>query len=248
MNSQKTIDEEELRIPRDDPSEWISSGSVDRLTVLFIWSSVSAETLAASRSVYRALQAQRQLQPELRLLCFDLHEQRSKLSKVLETYKVGAVPTVLAFPAHAHQPSDRVEGVYPARVGALVEQLVHNSAAADTKTVRQRVEKMISEHPILLFMKGTPERPRCGFSQQIVQLLVGDLKLPRASLATFDVLTDEQVRQEVKAYSQWPTFPQLYVRGELIGGLDVCREMAQSGELAALLASATRDEHGTTGP
>ena len=75
----------------------------------------------------------------------------------------------------------------------------------------------------MLFMKGSPQAPRCGFSRQMVELLAE----VKATYGYFDVLTDETVRQGIKAYSNWPTFPQLYINGELVGGLDICKELAK---------------------
>jgi Grx4 family monothiol glutaredoxin len=93
-------------------------------------------------------------------------------------------------------------------------------------------------------MKGLPSAPRCGFSKQIVEILDG-IRLPTNDTRgvpydAIDILTDEELRQGLKTYSNWPTYPQLYIDGELIGGLDIVREMAQDGSLqAALLATTT---------
>ena len=76
-------------------------------------------------------------------------------------------------------------------------------------------------------MKGSPDAPRCGFSRQIVELLQGE----KVSFGTFDILTDEEVRQGLKTFSNWPTYPQLYVEGKLLGGLDVVKELQEEGEL-----------------
>ena len=93
---------------------------------------------------------------------------------------------------------------------------------------RERIEKIISENPVVLFMKGTPEFPQCGFSGQVMQILdyVG------APVVGVNVLEDADIRQGVKEYANWPTIPQLYVKGEFVGGCDIVREMFQSGELA----------------
>lgn len=80
----------------------------------------------------------------------------------------------------------------------------------------------------MLFMKGTPAEPKCGFSRQSVELL-NSIQIP---FSTFNILSDEIVRQGLKEYSQWPTFPQLYAGGELVGGLDIMKEMHVTGELA----------------
>jgi monothiol glutaredoxin len=99
---------------------------------------------------------------------------------------------------------------------------------------RERIEKVISEHPVVLFMKGTPQFPQCGFSGQVVQIL----DYLGAPIHGVNVLEDEEIRQGVKEYAEWPTIPQLYVKGEFVGGCDIAREMFQSGELASLLTQA----------
>ena len=85
--------------------------------------------------------------------------------------------------------------------------------------------------PVMLFMKGSPAAPRCGFSRQITEILSSN-NIPFAS---FDILSDESVRAGLKTLSDWPTFPQLYVHGEFVGGLDIIKEIATSGDLASEL-------------
>ena len=99
--------------------------------------------------------------------------------------------------------------------------------------VIDRIKKDIGENDILLFMKGTPVFPQCGFSAAVVQILT-ELGVKFKGV---DVLTDPAIRQGVKDFSQWPTIPQLYVKGEFVGGCDIVREMASSGELRDLLHS-----------
>ena len=96
------------------------------------------------------------------------------------------------------------------------------------------IETQVNENDIMLFMKGTPQFPQCGFSGQVVQILdyVG------AEYASSNVLENEDLRQGIKDYSDWPTIPQLYVKGEFVGGADIIREMFQAGELQDHLASA----------
>jgi monothiol glutaredoxin len=91
----------------------------------------------------------------------------------------------------------------------------------------ERVEKMVASSEVFLFMKGVPEQPLCGFSANSVAILES-LGVP---YGTFDVLSDEAIRAAAKQYAGWPTFPQLWVRGELIGGNDIMMEMLQTGEL-----------------
>jgi monothiol glutaredoxin len=100
---------------------------------------------------------------------------------------------------------------------------------------RDRIRSLIDASEVLLFMKGTREAPQCGFSATVVALL--DRFVP--DYATFDVLGDPALREGIKEYSSWPTIPQLYVRGELVGGCDIVRELYETGELAATLGLAS---------
>ncbi len=112
---------------------------------------------------------------------------------------------------------------------------VHSDPSAATETSANPVDafiaKTVAENPVVLFMKGEPDQPRCGFSALVVQVLdhLG------VDFVGVDVLQDDALRQGVKSFSDWPTIPQLYVKGEFIGGSDIVREMFQSGELKPLL-------------
>ncbi len=97
-----------------------------------------------------------------------------------------------------------------------------------------RIKQDVAANDVLLFMKGTPNFPQCGFSGQVVKIL-GFLETPYKSV---NVLEDPEIREGVKQYANWPTVPQLYVKGEFVGGCDIVREMFQSGELVGLLKSA----------
>src|SRR3954452_4454041 len=96
------------------------------------------------------------------------------------------------------------------------------------------IDKAVKSNDVMLFMKGTPQFPQCGFSSQVVQIL-DYLGVPFESM---NVLADADIRQGIKEYANWPTIPQLYVRGEFVGGCDIVREMFQSGELASHLTEA----------
>ena len=100
--------------------------------------------------------------------------------------------------------------------------------------VRTRIEDLIKSHKVVLFMKGTRQFPACGFSNTVVQIL----KKEGTTFETFNILADGEVRQGLKEYSSWPTFPQLYIDGKFVGGCDIVTEMHQAGELKALLGSA----------
>ncbi len=108
------------------------------------------------------------------------------------------------------------------------------SLSADT---RARIESILSSHEVVLFMKGSPERPQCGFSMK-ASSIVGGLV---ADYAHVDVLQDPEIREGIKVYGQWPTLPQLYVKGELIGGSDIIEQMSNSGELHELLGGTAPD-------
>jgi monothiol glutaredoxin len=97
--------------------------------------------------------------------------------------------------------------------------------------IREAIQEAIAEHKLILFMKGTPEAPACGFSARTVAALQS-LEVPFAAV---DVLPDPRIRQELSALSNWPTIPQLFHEGELVGGCDIVTEMYESGELAEAL-------------
>src|ERR1700731_486094 len=103
--------------------------------------------------------------------------------------------------------------------------------ASQTNPIREAIAQAIEEHKVLLFMKGTPEAPACGFSARTVAILQS-LDVPFAAV---DILPDPRIRQELSATSNWPTIPQLFAGGELIGGCDIVTEMYESGELAQTL-------------
>ena len=101
--------------------------------------------------------------------------------------------------------------------------------------VQQRIDQLVKTNDILLFMKGNASFPMCGFSGRAVQILKACGADPKA-ITTVNVLDDDEIRQGIKDYSQWPTIPQLYVKGEFIGGSDIMMEMYESGELQQLVA------------
>ena len=102
---------------------------------------------------------------------------------------------------------------------------------------RERIESLIASNDVVLFMKGTREAPQCGFSASVVQIL--DALIPEYE--TFDVLSDPSIREGIKEFSAWPTIPQLYVRGEFLGGCDIVRELHGTGELAQKLGVEVAD-------
>ena len=93
--------------------------------------------------------------------------------------------------------------------------------------IQERIRKVIEENSVMLFMKGSPDFPQCGFSGRVVQIL----EACDVTFGAADVLMDSELREGIKAYSNWPTIPQLYIQGELIGGSDIVMEMYENGEL-----------------
>jgi len=119
----------------------------------------------------------------------------------------------------------------------LVSEIAHAYGLSETEdqemdsTVQERIRNEIAETPVVLFMKGSPVFPQCGFSAAVVQILshLG------VKFKGVDVLADSQIRQGIKEFSSWPTIPQLYVKGEFVGGCDIIREMYETGELQHVL-------------
>jgi monothiol glutaredoxin len=102
--------------------------------------------------------------------------------------------------------------------------------------IQQRIDQIVQSSDVVLFMKGTAQFPMCGFSGRAIQILKAcGVSRP----ATFNVLEDEAVRQGIKQYSNWPTIPQLYIKGEFVGGSDIMMEMYENGELQQLLGGAS---------
>ena len=97
--------------------------------------------------------------------------------------------------------------------------------------IKEKIKKMIAEHDVCLFMKGTPDSPQCGFSMAISNVL----KHLKVNFNGINVLEDESLRQGIKEFSDWPTIPQLYVKGEFVGGCDIVKEMFEKGELKSLM-------------
>lgn len=148
---------------------------------------------------------------------------------------VAVVPTVLLLRNSGI--IDRVDGV---NATALNEKIKHHLNYKDApvlniikskESLEDRLKKLINKAPCMLFMKGDPQNPRCGFSRTIVSILDSY----KTNYKSFDILQDNDVREGLKKFSNWPTYPQLYLNGELIGGLDIVKEMNESGELESML-------------
>jgi len=180
----------------------------------------------------------------------DLHSQNlkffkidaEKFSDVTEKYGVSAVPTFVFL--KNGKPVDKVDG---ANVAELAAKIQINSTAASKETrndspvkedLNTRLNNLVKRMPVMLFMKGTPAEPKCGFSKKIVDIL----NTNNINFGSFDILSDEEVRNGLKTLFNWPTYPQLYVEGKLIGGLDIVKEMDAEGELIPAIPESSRKE------
>ena len=116
--------------------------------------------------------------------------------------------------------------------GQFDAKLKQQKVAEGEKDLRKRLETLVHQAPLMLFIKGTPELPRCGFTKELLMLLN---KAKITDFQTFDILQDEVVRQKLKEFSSWQTYPQIYVNGQFIGGLDVLKQMDEDGTLVETL-------------
>jgi Grx4 family monothiol glutaredoxin len=153
---------------------------------------------------------------------------------ISETYEVSAVPYFVLL--RNNTPVDTVSGADPAKLTAAVTKHSNGATFAlppaqsavapasegpqEEEDINTRLGKLVAAAPVMLFMKGTPASPQCGFSKKLVALL----REKEVRYGFFNILADDEVRQGLKVYSDWPTYPQLYVKGELVGGLDIVRE------------------------
>ncbi|XP_011177321.1 glutaredoxin 3 [Zeugodacus cucurbitae] len=141
-------------------------------------------------------------------------------------HQIEAVPTIIFFTKGTAV--DRVDGVNVAEITAKCKKLGGSVAG---ESLEDRLKALINKADLMIFMKGDRNAPRCGFSRQIIEI-VNATSIP---YETFDILNDEEVRQGLKTYSDWPTYPQVYVKGELIGGLDIIKELKANNELETAL-------------
>jgi Grx4 family monothiol glutaredoxin len=165
-----------------------------------------------------------------------LKVEAESLPEISNQFNITAVPTCILLKSGMEV--DRVNGVKASELSAKVK--LHAGGGESSTSLNDRLKKLINTAPVMVFMKGTPDQPRCGFSRTLVQIL-NDCK---AKFSSFDILQDESVRQGLKEYSNWPTFPQVYINGELVGGLDIVKELVASGEFQTMLPPSAAAEAG----
>eukprot|EP00761_Pharyngomonas_kirbyi_P013269 gb/GECH01013296.1/.p1 GENE.gb/GECH01013296.1/~~gb/GECH01013296.1/.p1 ORF type:complete len:212 (+),score=52.26 gb/GECH01013296.1/:1-636(+) len=147
-----------------------------------------------------------------------------KFSNISEKSGIESVPTFILYKDGNEY--SRVVGANNMELNKQVSSLSKATGNSE-ENLNARLKHLTSRSPVMLFMKGSPDGPRCGFSRKMVDILRSN----SVEFDYFDILTDEDVRQGLKKYSDWPTYPQLYSKGELIGGLDVVRELHDDGSL-----------------
>lgn len=145
-------------------------------------------------------------------------------STLLSTFQITTSPTFITLLDKGT--IEHIQGFDAPTVIGAVDALVTKA------TLYQKIDGIINQSKWVLFMKGNKDAPRCGFSRKMCDLLTNN---GLSDFTTFDILGDQDVREGIKVYSKWPTFPQLYCDGELLGGLDVISEMVEAGEFAELL-------------
>jgi len=159
---------------------------------------------------------------------------------ICQTYDIKGVPTMIVFHLQTEVfrlVGGRVRDLEPVlNQYSLMPSSAHGGAESGDKSkdLNARLKQLINQAKVMLFMKGTPAEPQCGFSRTITQIL-NESNLP---YSTFNILADNEVREGLKTYSNWKTYPQLYVNGELIGGLDIVKELQASGDLLTTLSEA----------
>ncbi|XP_063704528.1 glutaredoxin 3 [Culicoides brevitarsis] len=195
--------------------------SIGNPNVCVLFSADWAEQCAQIKDAMTTLSAQL---PSMKFVEVPAEE----LSDISLKHQVEAVPTVIFF--QNGKAVDRIDGIDIVGLTTKCKNLV--GVAEETKDkLEERLKMLINKAKVMIFMKGDRNMPRCGFSKQLIAI-INDTKV---AYETFDILTDEAVRQGLKTYSDWPTYPQVYVNGELIGGLDIIKELLANGELTQTL-------------
>ncbi|KNA11297.1 hypothetical protein SOVF_136490 [Spinacia oleracea] len=143
--------------------------------------------------------------------------------EISEAFSVSAVPYFVFF--KDGKAVDTLEGADPSSLANKVAKVAGSTGRSDD--LNKKLLKLINSHPVMLFMKGTPEEPQCGFSQKVVDILNKE----KVQYGSFDIFTDQEIREGLKKFSNWPTYPQLYCKGELLGGCDIVISMHEGGEL-----------------
>ncbi|KAG2032160.1 thioredoxin-like protein [Suillus americanus] len=218
-------------IPNTPQFQELLSKDLKRISLIYFWTSWAEPCKQMNKVVEELAKAY----PKLLALRVEAEEQ----ADITDSFDINSVPTCLVIQGHALL--GRIEGGDAKRLTETIAKLLgNNSSVAPQSTtspapplssemdeqLEARMQDIMHQSAVVLFMKGEPDTPRCGFSKTAVALL----RERKISFTHFDILSDENVRQGLKTLNDWPTFPQFIVKGEFVGGLDVVKEMKDSGE------------------
>ena len=165
--------------------------------------------------------------PDVHFLLIEAEEN----PEISEKFSIAVVPTFIALSGATEV--GKLEGVNPSELVKLVKRVNENRVAAavskedESVLLWKKLQRLIHAAPVMVFMKGVPDEPKCGFSRKIVEMF----REESISFKAFNILSDEDVRAALKEHSDWPTYPQVYVNGSFMGGLDVMKEMKEEGSL-----------------
>ncbi|WVW80345.1 Grx4 family monothiol glutaredoxin [Kwoniella bestiolae CBS 10118] len=240
-----------VNVTSPDHFKSLLSADLNRVSCLNFWASWAEPCQAFNKSI----EDEAKDFPQVLFLNIEAEE----LSDISESFDIEAVPSFLLLRGHTllarHSGSDvsllksllSQHSSSSSSSSSNIQPLATSNATpqAPAEQPKQRTEEeivarckeLMNKHKVVLFMKGNPTSPKCGFSRQTVGLL----REQGVEFAWFDILSDEDVRQGLKKVNDWPTFPQIIVKGELIGGLDILREMIENGEFQEILADEDAD-------
>ncbi|KAG2147726.1 glutaredoxin [Suillus bovinus] len=229
-----------VNIPNTPQFQELLSKDLKRISLIYFWTSW-AEPCVQMNQVVEGLAKK---YPKLLALRVEAEEQ----ADISDSFDINSVPTCLVIQGHALLA--RIEGGDATQLTeTITKYLGNNSSVAPKATTSQlpasplsseteeqleaRMRDIMNQSAVVLFMKGEPDAPRCGFSRSAVALL----REKSVTFTHFDILSDENVRQGLKKLNDWPTFPQFIVKGEFVGGLDVVKEMKESGEFEEVFST-----------
>lgn len=224
-----------IKLQKPEDLEKLLANNAGHLVVLFFSAEWSEESKLMSDVVVEMLKSS-QINQSTRFIQLDAEQ----FEDISLNYAVEAVPTFVFL-----RNKDILQRVVGADAVTLRKQVEQASQVAQTfvatnvkPDLNTRLENLINQAPVVLFMKGSPQEPRCGFSRQTIEIL----KNENCPFSYYDILSDNEVREGLKKFSNWPTYPQLYMKGELIGGLDIIKEMVESGEFKSMIPAAKEEE------
>lgn len=222
-------------IPSTPQFQELLSKDLKRISLIYFWTSWAEPCVQMNQVVEELAKAY----PRLLALRVEAEEQ----ADISDSFDINSVPTCLVIQGHALLA--RIEGGDAAQLKETITKHLESNPSPTTshppsppsseteEQLEARMHSIMNQSAVVLFMKGEPNAPRCGFSRSAVALL----REKDVTFTHFDILSDENVRQGLKRLNDWPTFPQFIVQGEFVGGLDVVKEMKDSGEFEAVFSA-----------